>query len=108
MKANEDKLNYITIAKALEILLGVSGHVGGIYKYISIPIYFTKPDELFPAYSFHIPLFIFLSGYFFKPIYVENLKTLASKRLNTLILPYYIFITWSASNDEQENFKKII
>jgi fucose 4-O-acetylase-like acetyltransferase len=89
MKANEDKLNYITIAKALGILLVVSGHVGGIYKYIGIPIYFTKPDELFPAYSFHIPLFIFLSGYFFKPIYVENLKTLASKRLKTLVLPYY-------------------
>nr|WP_312983376.1 acyltransferase family protein [Clostridioides sp.] len=89
MKDFEAKLNNITIAKSLGILLVVSGHIGGIYQYIGIPIYSTKPEELFPAYSFHIPLFIFLSGYFFNPSYIYNLKELVSKRINTLVLPYY-------------------
>lgn len=89
MKDFEAKLNNITIAKSLGILLVVSGHIGGIYQYIGIPIYSTKPEELFPAYSFHIPLFIFLSGYFFNPSYIYNLKELVSKRIITLVLPYY-------------------
>ena len=73
-----NKNNYISIAKALGIILMVVGHSGcptAIGKFI---------------YLFHMPLFFVCSGYFFKEI--SNWPSLMSfykKRLNGLYLPYF-------------------
>ena len=82
-------INYITISKAIGIILVVCGHIGGIYKAIGIPAYTTRPSEIFPLYSFHMPLFIFLSGYFYRHEYTDNIKLLINKRCKSLVIPYY-------------------
>jgi fucose 4-O-acetylase-like acetyltransferase len=71
----------IDIAKGIGILLVVLAHNG--------------LQTIFPflhqfIYAFHMPLFFFLSGMFFKPEtgFVELLK----KRFNSLLLPYFFTI----------------
>lgn len=75
------KNNYISIAKALGIILMVVGHSGcptAIGKFI---------------YLFHMPLFFICSGYFFKDISDRNsLSSFYKKRIKGLYLPY---LKWS-------------
>ena len=75
------KNNYISIAKALGIILMVVGHSGcpaAISKFI---------------YLFHMPLFFVCSGYFFKEISDRtSLLSFYKKRMKGLYLPY---IKWS-------------
>lgn len=78
----------IDILKGLGIVFVVFGHCGqstGVFA--------------FTPYSFHMPLFIFCSGYFFSELVKGNLKTLL-KYLRKLIFPlliwgsiYYIVIS---------------
>lgn len=69
----------LTILKALGIIVVVSCHLGiNIFNFIGIPIDSTR--ELFPEYSYHMPLFIFTSGYFYKRIYENNIIKLIQKR----------------------------
>lgn len=73
--------NYISIAKAIGIILMVVGHSGcpdAIGKFI---------------YLFHMPLFFVCSGYFFKEISDKSaLLSFYKKRMKRLYLPY---IKWS-------------
>lgn len=75
------KNNYISIAKALGIILMVVGHSGcptAIGKFI---------------YLFHMPLFFVCSGYFFKEISDRpSLMSFYKKRMKGLYLPY---LKWS-------------
>lgn len=75
------KNNYISIAKALGIILMVVGHSGcptAICKFI---------------YLFHMPLFFVCSGYFFKEISDHtSLFSFYRKRMKGLYLPY---LKWS-------------
>ena len=72
------KNNYISIAKALGIILMVVGHSGcptAISKFI---------------YLFHMPLFFVCSGYFFKEISDHtSLHIFYKKRMKSLYLPYF-------------------
>jgi fucose 4-O-acetylase-like acetyltransferase len=78
---NKSKNNYISIAKALGIILMVVGHSGcptAIGKFI---------------YLFHMPLFFVCSGYFFKEISDRpSLFAFYRKRIKGLYLPY---LKWS-------------
>lgn len=75
------KNNYISIAKALGIILMVVGHSGcptAISRFI---------------YLFHMPLFFICSGYFFKDISDHtSLISFYNKRIKGLYLPY---LKWS-------------
>lgn len=74
----------LTILKALGIIVVVSCHSSiNIFNIIGIPISLTT--ELFPEYSYHMPLFIFASGYFYKRIYESNLLDLSIKRFQSII-----------------------
>ena len=48
----------------------------------------------FPYYSFHMPLFFFISGYFYRDSYEKDLhRSLPSflwKKIKALIIPYYV------------------
>ena len=67
------------ILKALGIILVVMGHK-------------HQPQLFFyPAYSFHMALFIFASGYFYKVLYEENLPAFFKSKLSRLLIPYFIF-----------------
>ena len=77
-----DKKNHVAIAKAIGIILMVAGHSGMPSTYIDNFIYI-----------FHMPLFFFCSGYFFKEIYdYADLQRLIFKRLSSLYVPY---LKWS-------------
>ena len=67
-------MNYI---KAIGILLVVAGHIN------------SEVLHWFPVFSFHMPLFVFVSGYLYKPSYEENVGVFLRKKITGLILPYY-------------------
>ncbi len=72
----KNRIAYIDIAKGIGILLMVAGHVFyyGIYKKI--------------IFSFHMPLFVIISGMFFK--YNKNFKEYLFKIIKRLLIPYII------------------
>lgn len=74
---NNTRYKYIDIAKGIGIFLVVFGHVThniALREYI---------------WSFHMPLFFFISGYLFNP--TEGLKIHIKKRIKSIIIPYIIF-----------------
>ncbi len=76
-----DKNNYISIAKAIGIILMVVGHAG-------CPDYICRY-----IYMFHMPLFFFCSGYFLKqPCMVKHVQTFVLHRIYGLYFPY---VKWS-------------
>ncbi len=83
---NDERL-YFNILKSLAIMLVVSGHLGGVFDNVGIPIWSNK--QLFTAYSFHMPVFIFVSGYFYKVTYEENIRMYIDKKIKNLVIPYY-------------------
>lgn len=75
------RIAYIDIAKGLGILLVVLGHSD---------LALVSPYLHQFVYSFHMPLFFFLSGYFFDP--ATEFRTFAKKRSRAIILPYLFTI----------------
>lgn len=77
----DNRIEWIDICKGIGIILVVIGHTGigqispAIYDYI---------------YSFHMPLFYFLSGLTFKNDKYNSLATFLKRRFWTLILPFLI------------------
>lgn len=73
---DKKRITYLDIAKGIGILLMVAGHVfyGSIFR-----------DAIF---SFHMPLFVIISGMFFK--YNNNFKEYSLKIVKRLLIPYVI------------------
>lgn len=74
-----ERYNQVSIAKGIGIILMVLGHAicsGPIFRFI---------------YMFHMPLFIFCSGYCFKDKYLANTQTFIVKRIKGLYLPFVIW-----------------
>lgn len=69
----------ITLLKALAIMLVVSGH-------LEFSIF-----GMFPPYSFQLALFFFISGMLFKDKYLDDVATYFSRRLKSLLLPYFCY-----------------
>lgn len=92
MTAHRD--NFADIAKGIGILLMVYGHVarGLEFRGISIPEpWYTCVDSV--IYSFHMPLFFFLSGLYWLPsIARKGVADTAWSKLDTIAYPY---ILWS-------------
>jgi len=44
----------------------------------------------FPYYAYHLPLFIFISGYFYNQNQEDHLGKFFLKKLRTVILPFYL------------------
>jgi fucose 4-O-acetylase-like acetyltransferase len=78
---NSDRVEYIDIARGIGILLVALAHA-------DVSLFSPYLHRL--IYSFHMPLFFFLSGYFF------NLETpfwlMLKKRFNTVLKPYLVTI----------------
>jgi len=64
------------IAKGLGIIAVVAGHSGG-------PIPLTNF-----LYLFHLPLFFFISGFFWKDSYLDNISLLVKRKVKELYLPF--------------------
>lgn len=86
LRESEQRFDYIDIAKGLGMLTIVWGHVflDGLSNAI--------------VFSFHIPLFFFLSGLVFDKKRYASFGIFIKKRLKGLIFPYIVFsvITWMA------------
>lgn len=67
----------MNVLKALGIVLVVTGHYAGSVL------------PWFPPYSFHMALFIFISGYFYKKHYEDKIRNFTRKKFLNLVVPYY-------------------
>lgn len=83
LRTQKDQYNMtFCILSALTIIMVVAGHCG--YHILTV-------GELFPYYSFHVPLFMFISGYFYKDSEEKQPLNYVKKKLRRLIVPYLIW-----------------
>jgi fucose 4-O-acetylase-like acetyltransferase len=75
------RIGYIDIAKGIGILLVALAHA-------DVSLFSPYLHQL--IYSFHMPLFFFLSGYFFNP--ETTFWKLLNRRFNTILKPYLVSI----------------
>ena len=71
------------ILSFLGIIFVVLGHTTGNQTYFF--------GNLFPFYSFHMPLFVFISGYFYKQTNETNTKKYIFAQFKKLVIPYFIW-----------------
>lgn len=99
----EQRNDWVDYAKALGILLVVYGHVArGVYNAgIAIPNSFYEVTDSV-IYSFHMPLFFFLSGLFFKnSLSKRGGLNLTFSKIDTI---FYPFVLWSILQGSIEVF----
>lgn len=83
MTSATDRIYWIDALRAIAIILVVVGHTPGIQAYVSVVKY---------IYSFHIPLFFFISGLLFSSKMVEQgFALFLHKQTRALLIPYF---TW--------------
>lgn len=70
------------ILSAIGMILVVAGHLD--FDLFDV-------GGLFPYYSFHVFIFLFVSGYFYKPEAEEHILRYIAGKVYTLLVPYYIF-----------------
>lgn len=70
------------ILTALAIIFVVAGHLN--YNILTV-------EGLFPYYSFHMPLFMFISGYFYKEEYENQVGAFLLRKIKRLVIPYFIW-----------------
>lgn len=82
MKGSEtqDRIEWIDIAKGIGILFVIFAHIQS-----------TSQALVNYIYSFHMPLFFFISGYLFSDKKYKTIKDFAKKKARTLLIPYFIF-----------------
>ena len=74
------RLHYIDILKGIGIIFVIIGHMSTYFP-ASLRIY---------LYSFHMPLFFFISGFVYKKEYEQmSYKKYISKRASELVWPYF-------------------
>ena len=84
LKERNESINpQFNLLSAIGIIIIVSGHCyrGGI----------SLAYEWFPIYSFNVSLFVFISGYFYKPIYERSVFNYIWKRFKRLVIPAYLW-----------------
>ncbi len=70
------------ILSALAIIMIVAGHADCAVLTIG---------GLFPYYSFHVPLFMFISGYFYKDESESDPGKYVIKKVKRLLIPYFVW-----------------
>lgn len=99
----DDRTHWIDNAKAIGIILVVYGHVarGLVSSNIEAPTpYYKLLDQV--IYSFHMPLFFFLSGLFFiQTLDKKGAGKLVLSKVDTILYPY---VVWSLIQGGTEVF----
>ena len=75
---NKKRIDWVDMAKGYGIILVIIGH-----------LYIPHVSSL--IYTFHMPLFFFLSGYVFKG--TDDFKSFLAKKIRGIIVPYFGFGT---------------
>ncbi len=78
-KVHISRKSWIDIARGIGILLVMYGHVLG------------SDQTRFFIYSFHLPLFFFLSGMVFKEKHTESFLHFIIKNIKQILIPYFFF-----------------
>lgn len=95
--STEKRNLYLDTAKAFAILLVVVGHCiqyGSGAEYVQSTAFFSNP--LFKAiYSFHMPLFMLISGYLFRGALRKPAKEIILGRARSLVVPIICWTTIS-------------
>ena len=82
---NYKKINYqFRLLYAIGIVMIVANHTNGNG---GVSLFY----EIFPAPAFHIGLFVFTSGYFYKEINEDNILKYIIKKFRSLILPLFLW-----------------
>lgn len=76
---NEYNMTFCVLS-GLAIIMVVAGHLG--YNIMTV-------GDLFPYYSFHVPLFMFISGYFYKEAEEKQPFAYVMKKIKRLLVPYF-------------------
>ncbi len=71
----------MNLMKCFGIFFVVAGHLG----------YQPLLAEFLPAYSFHIVIFFFISGFFYNEKYENNFARFIRTRFQRLLLPYFVY-----------------
>ncbi|MEI6039755.1 MAG: acyltransferase family protein [Candidatus Berkelbacteria bacterium] len=95
------RIDWVDTAKGITIFLVVLGHTILPYNWL---IY---------VFSFHMPMFFFLSGYLYNPEKYQNLWSLIKRKAGTLLWPYlfffiFNFIYWVLFFNSKQYFDPII
>lgn len=100
----KERNKQMDVLLCLGILLVVLGHVGtNSWK--------TELFDWFVIYSFHMPLFFFISGYFYKPEREQAYGSAILRLAKKFVVPYYIwnliyaFIVFALKNAGLVRFK---
>jgi acyltransferase len=79
------RLHWVDSLKGFAIFLVVLGHIG-----------YIPPDLAAYIYSFHMPLFFFISGYLLNfDKYYKNTNLFVSNKIKSIMLPYLFFVILS-------------
>lgn len=79
---NEKENSTFRLLSALGILLVVAGHAD---------LWAFDVGGLFPYYSFHVELFLFISGYFYRESDEERIGSYIGRKAGRLLAPYFIW-----------------
>ena len=79
---SEKENRQFRILSALGIIFVAAGHLG--YNVFDM-------GGLFPYYSFHVFIFLFVSGYFYKEDAEKNIFAYIVKKSRTLLFPYFLW-----------------
>ncbi|MDE7327863.1 MAG: acyltransferase family protein [Lachnospiraceae bacterium] len=80
----QERNKQMDVLLCLGMLLVILGHVGtNSWK--------TELFDWFVIYSFHMPLFFFISGYFYKPAREQAYGRTILRLIRKFVLPYYIW-----------------
>lgn len=81
--AKREKRDFtFTILSFIGILLVELGHLG--WNVLDV-------GGVFPYYSFHVLLFVFISGYFYKTEDENDIKNYIIRKVKRLMVPYFVF-----------------
>ena len=101
-----ERNHFIDAIKGLLILLVIIGHCiqyGNGYSYLDRELYYN--DFIFRSiYTFHMPMFMIVSGYLFRYSNKKSLGTVVLSKLKTIGVPFVVFCTiiyfiWWYCND---------
>lgn len=82
MESGTKENRQFRILSALGIIFVVAGHLGcGAFEL----------GGLFPYYSFHVFVFLFVSGYFYREEAEQRIGSYILRKVRTLLLPYFLW-----------------
>ena len=79
---NDKRNDTFTILSAIGIILILLGHLDlGILTFAGV----------FPYYSYHVMIFVFIAGYFYKPADEGHIGAFILRKAKRLLIPYFIW-----------------